>query len=124
MNRTSLPDHCKNVHNRPARSLKVGDKPSKPRYSNWAEWVADPSTCNPDKIPDLLMQVEYSETSEIDEKVCIQHKSEIDLCDLIEEQTVIRSGRKFLDKPTQKGMALTRARPRIRDMCCNPTINK
>ena len=75
MNRNSIAPHCKQIHNRPARTLKVGETPSKPRYSNWAEWVADPSTCNPDKIPDLLMQVEYSETSEIEEPHCIQPKS-------------------------------------------------
>ena len=48
----------------------------------------------------------------------------ITLSDLIEEQTAVRSGRKFLDKPTQNGMPLTRARPGIRDLCCNPRINK
>ena len=75
MNRSSIADHCKKVHNRPPRSLKLGDTPPKPRYSNWAEFIADPATCDPDKIPDLLMQVEFSQTSEIEEKPGIQAKS-------------------------------------------------
>ena len=60
MNRCSIATHCKNVHNRPPSSLKVGDTPSKPRYSNWFEWTTDPATCDPDKIPDLLMRPQYS----------------------------------------------------------------
>ncbi len=60
MNRNSIAPHCKQIHNRPARTLKVGEEPSKLRYSNWAEFVKDPSTCNPDKIPDLLMRPQYS----------------------------------------------------------------
>jgi hypothetical protein len=60
MNRGSIAPHCKNVHNRPPSSLKVGETPSKPRYSNWSEFIADPSGVDPDKIPDLLMKPQYS----------------------------------------------------------------
>ena len=54
MNRVSIAPHCKNIHNRPPTALKVGDTPSKPKYSNWSEFVDDPATVNPEKIPDLL----------------------------------------------------------------------
>ena len=41
---------------------------------------------------------------------------------MIEEQVAVRSGRKFLDIPTPKGIPLIKARPGVRDMCRNPDI--
>ena len=60
MNRNSMKGHAERIHNRPPRSLKVGETPPKPKYFNWAEFVEDPANVNPEKIPDLLMRPQYS----------------------------------------------------------------
>ena len=59
--------HCEKIHHLPCSSLKVGEEPSDPLYSNWSDWIEDPANVEPERIPAALLNPEIHPKSITDQ---------------------------------------------------------
>ena len=79
MLRGNISKHCKDVHDKESKSLKLNMEPSDPRYQNWKEVIENPASVVPYSLPDCAMIPTEIEISQMIKYSQSQPVSEIDI---------------------------------------------